>query len=292
MPGPIPPASVVSCINFPNDKRTVLPQCFIGVDPVNFPTASAINSGGFVKDVLEVSSPTVALPLVVEIEVNSRCNRRCGYCPVSILPNPPVPHFMEREVWDKLMDELVRIGFTGRISHHFYNEPLLRKDLEVLIADARARLPQSRQILFTNGDYLTDERYESLIAAGIDELIVTRHDFVPVPERDKQVVQMPTDLELSNRAGAVYEISSAVDLPCFAPTEMLVVTVTGDVVMCTEDAWRKTVVGNIMTRPLDDIWADERLVSLRRALEAGDRESNDLCRGCDNRNYPVAGVSP
>src|SRR5262245_34621016 len=104
--------------------------------------------------------------LNVEIEVNSRCNRSCSYCPVSLKVNNKIKPFMDREVFERVISQLQALDYDGRVSYHFYGEPLLRKDLEELISYTHLALPKAHLVLFSNGDFLTDARYESLIRSG------------------------------------------------------------------------------------------------------------------------------
>ncbi len=235
---------------------------------------------------------TVPAPTVVEVEVNSRCNRRCGYCPVSVLPIPKVPRLMDDAVFTELLRQLSDLSFDGRLSYHFYNEPLIRKDLERLVARAAAALPAAEQVLFTNGDLLTDARYASLVEAGVDHFVVTRHAMTPIAERDRQTVLFPVDLRITNRGGLMFDIDGPVDAPCFAPSEMLIVTVTGDVVLCYEDAERRNVMGNIMESTVAEIWCSERFCRIRDALAAGDRGAGaPICTTCSNRDHDRRGRS-
>lgn len=231
----------------------------------------------------------------VEIEVNSRCNRRCSYCPVSLSPNPDVPKFMSDRVLDRVIDELKAIDYAGRVSYHFYNEPLLRKDLESIVARVGDGIPRARQVLYTNGDYLTDARYCALRDAGIEFFVVTSHDGKLHPQRESQVVQFSDELELTNRGGALEHIRTHSDdvylRCCFAPSEMLVVTVTGDIVLCYEDALRKHVMGSIVDRSLADIWFGEPFRTLRRQLADGDRSVTSICRKCTNVAHTSPGTS-
>ena len=224
--------------------------------------------------------------MIVEVEVNSRCNRRCSYCPVSLQPIPDAPRLMADRIFDRLVDELAALGFAGRLSYHFYNEPLIRKDLEQLVARADARLPAARQVLFTNGDLLTHERYVALVSAGIDQFIVTRHDESPIEDRPRQTVLLPSDLDLTNRGGVLFNIPSPLELPCHAPSEMLIVTATGDVVLCYEDARRQHIMGNIMRSTVREIWESPRFQELRALLTAGGRAAaTEICAQCNNRDH-------
>src|SRR5579884_3424923 len=117
--------------------------------------------------------------VAVEIEINSRCNRKCSYCPVSILPAPKAPKMMSEQVISRILEELARLPFEGRLSYHFYNEPLIRRDLEQIIKRFAERLPNAYQVLYTNGQLLTQKRYESLIQAGIHLIKITSHNLQP-----------------------------------------------------------------------------------------------------------------
>lgn len=224
---------------------------------------------------------------VVEFEANSRCNRKCSYCPVSILPKPDAPTFMPEEVVDRMIVELQRIEYAGRISYHFFNEPLIRKDLEEIIQRLKNDLPNAEQVLFTNGDLLTETRYQSITDAGIDFIVVTSHSGKTHPDRPNQYVQFPKELELTNRGGTLEHLPSVtadtLSKPCFAPSEMLIVTASGDVVLCYEDAKRRTNYGNILTDSIEDIWMNPNRVEIRRSLEIGDRaNAEEICRSCTN----------
>lgn len=188
---------------------------------------------------------------VVEMEVNSRCNRKCSYCPVSTLPVPDAPRIMPEEVLGRTLVELQRIEYTRRISYHFYNEPLLRRDLPDVAARVKNSLPNAQQVLFTNGDLLDDAKYDELISSGVDFIVITAHSGKQHPKRSKQHVQYPEELELTNRGGVLTHLPPVADetlkSPCFVPSEMLIITATGDAVLCYEDARRRTNYGNIVS---------------------------------------------
>ncbi|GAB3930556.1 hypothetical protein GCM10029976_032720 [Kribbella albertanoniae] len=259
------------------------------MNPSHFPSsASAVEL---------VDQPASGLPglSVVELEVCSRCNRSCSYCPVSLNPRPPVPARMSADVFDTTIAQLAEVSFAGRISYHLYNEPLLRTDLPRLIAKVAERLPDALQLLLTNGDLLDDRRYEALRAAGVDYFYVTRHVDGEYPARPFQIVQNFRGLTLTNRGGTVTEVPLPSPLarstPCFAPSEMLIVTVNGDVLLCYEDANRSQVLGNILTTSLTDIWMAPENVEHREELAAGERERAEICRRCSNTSHSAPGLS-
>jgi GTP 3',8-cyclase len=202
---------------------------------------------------------------------------------------------MPDEVFERAIDELATIPFCGRLSYHLYNEPLLRRDLPRLAATVRSRLPDALQLLNTNGDLLDDRRYRQLRKAGIDYFYVTRHSGGDYPERPFQIVQAGQDLILTNRGGTVADVPppphDAARTPCFAPSEMLVITVTGDVLLCYEDAERNNVMGNLMRASLVQIWGSEKFRRHRERLARGDRSVNPMCLRCSNVSHSRPGLS-
>jgi 2-deoxy-scyllo-inosamine dehydrogenase (SAM-dependent) len=236
---------------------------------------------------MNTHSGKVSWPIVVEIEVGVRCNRTCTYCPNSTVGSTSSSSFMEIDLFRRIITQLSEIDFSGRLSFHFYNEPLMRKDLEVLVAIARAALPLAHLVLYTNGDLLTDTRYQNLLEAGVDYFLVTRHGGEPMKTRLHQRVQFPRDLDLSGRAGTVVGVIAPLRRACYAPTEMLIVTVNGDVVLCHEDARREVVIGNLGRSTIQDIWLGEEIGRFRQHLVQGRRkEAGSVCARCDHRAYP------
>jgi 2-deoxy-scyllo-inosamine dehydrogenase (SAM-dependent) len=194
---------------------------------------------------------------------------------------------METGLYRRVVAQLSQIEFSGRLSFHFYNEPLVRRDLEDLVATARSGLPLAHLVLYTNGDLLSDARYTNLLEAGIDFFLVTRHGGEPMRHRLHQLVQFPHNLDLSGRAGAVVSLKKPLRRPCHAPLEMLIVTVNGDVVLCHEDARREVIVGNLGRSSLEDIWYGDEIERIRHRLVRGDRRgAGAMCARCDHRAYP------
>jgi 2-deoxy-scyllo-inosamine dehydrogenase (SAM-dependent) len=72
---------------------------------------------------------------------------------------------------------------------------------------------------------------------------------------------------------------------------MLIVTVTGDVLLCYEDAERTHVMGNVLQAPLVEIWESERFRAHRRRLAGGDRSVDAMCLRCSNVSHHDPGLS-
>jgi 2-deoxy-scyllo-inosamine dehydrogenase (SAM-dependent) len=200
--------------------------------------------------------------------------------------------FMTTSLFERVVGMLERIEFSGRLSFHLFGEPLLRDDLDVLVSWARPRLHMAYFVLYTNGDLLNNARYESLLAAGIDHFKVTRHGWDTFPERPFQSVRHPNHFTVSGRGGVVARETSPLKIACHAPSEMLIVTVNGDVLLCHEDAACRHVMGNLAKQDLEEVWVSTAFQSVRHPLEAGRRgEGTDTCARCDNRRYPLPGAA-
>lgn len=194
---------------------------------------------------------------------------------------------MAPELFESIIHQLSELAFCGRLSFHMYNEPLLHPELEKLVAYARSKLPMAWLVLYTNGDRLNDNRYSALLDAGIDRFLVTRHSGHQYAERPYQVVRYAGEFMLSNRAGLMKK-SSHPKLPCYAPSEMMMIHHDGAVVLCHEDASSKEIMGWADKQTLIEIWQSEHFERHRNLLVTGCRKSaGGLCAICDNRLHPL-----
>jgi hypothetical protein len=114
-------------------------------------------------------------PVLVHFEVTERCNARCGFCDFWKTPA------------EARHDELASFADAAR----FFNpmlvtwtggEPLLRRDLEALVAGVNAAVRLKYVTLITHGGMLTPERARSLWDAGVNQFNISldyldaRHD--------------------------------------------------------------------------------------------------------------------
>ncbi|MCE7534923.1 radical SAM/SPASM domain-containing protein [Aliivibrio fischeri] len=234
--------------------------------------------------------------LNIEIEINSICNRKCDYCPVSIMEIPKGDKYIDQELFDIFIFRLNEINYSGRISFHLYNEPLLHKGLEDLVFKLLSKVPSCKPILFTNGDLLTEARYNSLMKSGVSKIVITSHSGKEHPKRPDQIVQFPKELDLTNRGGKLESLPKCtfehLNSKCYAPSEMFVISITGDVLLCYEDANRNNVLGNIKNKSFKEIYYSERYTNLRNALTRGNRsKAADICKLCTNLAHSKSGRS-
>lgn len=230
----------------------------------------------------------------IEIEINLGCNRRCSYCFLATQKRENVVkarrHIMDWSLYCQLLSQLKDIDFRGEINFHFYAEPLLNKKLSSFIRQAKQVLNECTTVIYTNGDYLTQKKYEELKLSGLDKIYVTLHDNV-MPEHLKSVLRHDDtaldsrgSMVIYNRAGYLGK-SSAPEiktLPCVYSALAVIVTIDGNVLPCSCDFNESMIFGNIKEQHLLDIWNNEKTKIFRSDLLEGRREKYDLCKNCDN----------
>jgi MoaA/NifB/PqqE/SkfB family radical SAM enzyme len=114
-------------------------------------------------------------PILVHFEVTHRCNARCGFCDYwrtdASARNSELASFADAARFFKPM----LVTFTG-------GEPLLRRDLEELVAAVARAIRLKYITLLTHGGMLTPERARSLWDAGVNQFNISldyldeRHD--------------------------------------------------------------------------------------------------------------------
>jgi len=118
-----------------------------------------------------ISPEQAYIPFVppVTIELTSRCNFKCPYC-----ANPTLKRDkdeMPAELVLRLADECMQNGYKV-MAVHGVGEPLLRRDLEVILARF-ASLGIWTGWISSNGSLLTPQRMDSLVAAGLQGLYIS-----------------------------------------------------------------------------------------------------------------------
>jgi MoaA/NifB/PqqE/SkfB family radical SAM enzyme len=114
-------------------------------------------------------------PILVHFEVTHRCNARCGFCDYwrtdASARNSELASFADAARFFKPM----LVTFTG-------GEPLLRRDLEELVAAVARAIRLKYITLLTHGGMLTPDRARSLWDAGVNQFNISldyldeRHD--------------------------------------------------------------------------------------------------------------------
>lgn len=105
------------------------------------------------------------------IETGGVCNRSCVFCPNHHKDRPD--EYMPDKLIIKMINELVRLNYKGRITNYIYNEPMRDKRCLDIISYFRRALPRVCVMTSTNGDYIKDKQdIASLLNAGVNQLLI------------------------------------------------------------------------------------------------------------------------
>lgn len=147
-------------------------------------------------------------PFSLRIENTNVCNSRCFMCPHSIMKRKQ--GFMEKELYQKIVDEAVEMGINF-INLHNFGEPLLDKDFPWRVKYAKQK-GIKRITTNTNAQTMDEKVSRQLIESGLDEIFVSLDaasekvyqrlrvglDFKKVVANVKGLVELKRKLKVSN----------------------------------------------------------------------------------------------
>ena len=236
------------------------------------------------------------------IETRTDCNRKCSFCPQSITERNL--QVMDEGLFKKIIDELADLDWSGRIALMVTNEPLLDDRLVDFIKYTRRKSGKFYIDVNTNGNLLNVNKLDELFKAGLDSINIDdyRRDRDKYPTKLSKNIQKIEDNfvnnpkvnifyrhyfeDLSNRGGSMD--SGPVDNPqkhtfCSDPFVRMVISPSGDVVLCCMDYFYKEKFGNVNKQSMQEIWNSKRFKDVRTSLVNKDRKG--LCAQCDKNPY-------
>lgn len=232
----------------------------------------------------------LSLLQIIDFELGSKCN--LGHVHEEC-PNSHPERFKDLSTEKKLDDETIinaavaaydRLGFTGLVGFHYYNEPLLQAERLFRVIDAiKAKVPAARFILWTNG-MLIPENVEPFRAFA--QIVISGYNAESERGRNRlqaaglQVNYIP-DAQLDNRLQTL-EIKG-VNSGCMRPFLEMIFDAYGNTHICCYD-WRgQGTTGNLF-RDSIDVLASKWKASLPKIT--GDKMASDaptVCQQCSHR---------
>jgi MoaA/NifB/PqqE/SkfB family radical SAM enzyme len=201
---------------------------------------------------------------------------------------------MDDSLFRKIIYDLAEMGFDGRLSFHFYNEPLLDDRIIQFISFSRSELEGARIHLFTNGDLLTPGRIRQLIAAGTNLIRVSLHDRKAKEKLRTVINKTPPDAKRKIRLHSYYEgkepmynrgetLAMGKDLRlydyskgCYWGTSV-VINYEGKVVLCCNDFHAEHTFGDLSFQSLSKVW--QRSKKIRQEIFLG-KYTLEICKKC------------
>ena len=229
----------------------------------------------------------------VLIETFGGCNRSCSFCFQSEVFDKRKQGQLHIDTIKKGILELKEFNFAGRVSFHFFGEPLLDKRIVNIIAITRDALPFAQLRFSTNGDHLTEGKLKELIDAGVDKLSVTNYDDVPNMKLEELSENYSKYIIYRGLRADSENIRSRSDMniktenakkndPCFRPSNQLVLNWEGNSVLCCNDFYKKHSFGNLKLSTIKEIWFNKEFSKMRSVLKKNKgRQEYDFCKNCD-----------
>lgn len=249
------------------------------------------------------------LPLKhVEIETVNRCNNTCVFCPVNKNDDPREFAGMEDDLFDKIINELSELDYSGELALYSNNEPLLDEKLAERIKISRNKCPKAFIYIITNGTLLDFDKILAILEAGISKIVINHYDDTLKP--DENLMSLVKRLEnsgyrhycnkitiilrrtkdiLDNRAGIApnkgadkYDLYKyCQNIACQYPFMEIIIRPDGKVSMCCKDALGRNTLGDVSKQTLMEVWNGEEFRSVRSTLINEGRKGVDVCRYCD-----------
>ena len=229
----------------------------------------------------------------IELNVTELCSRKCAFCPrfdSSIYKNRNLNMSVGTVV--HLISDCRHEGYVGDISIAGFGEPMLHPNLSSIVSV----LSGYYTILITNGDFLTSETLKPLIDSGLRKIVVSCYDGPEYRDRFKEFLSkfsiesdvkelwgdfktIVTKNDFNSRTGLSPVVTNGSG-QCYLPFYKLFIDWSGDVVLCSNDWWRKeSNLGNIHTNSLKKLWLSYKLMTIRKNLRDGNR-CGKACKDC------------
>lgn len=126
----------------------------------------------------ELAERCLRFPLKIQIQTASPCNAACAMCPWPETATSQPQGRMREELYESLLHQLAGRG-VERTSLFLMNEPLVDRRLEAWCARLKQVVPETRALIYTNGELLSPERARALVDAGLDEIDISVIGFDP-----------------------------------------------------------------------------------------------------------------
>lgn len=125
-----------------------------------------------INAVLSQAAPSWG-PTRVRIEPSSVCNLRCQHCPTGVSYGKVERTVMEPALFECILTQLRRNANFTECVLYLGGEPLLNKQLPLMIRRLRAETTVSRILFNTNGMLLHEPLCRELAEAGVDQIEIS-----------------------------------------------------------------------------------------------------------------------
>ena len=250
------------------------------------------------------STRTIPIFRILEIELQSDCNRNCYFCPrhedrSGIRKDSNGKHIKKSmptwKIFD-IIDQAEKLGYKGSVNFHRLSEPFLDERYIEIVTYAKKKGIKIWEN--TNGDIL---KKDPILCSKLDGLLaaitIGLYDYKSRRERNTQirfwenrfkktivVFSIAAEFPKIRQNAKLYDkklITSKIrNYPCFA-TDKLQIRYDGEVSLCCEDDQCNFKLGNVFDSAIKDIWWSEKHIEIVNPLKStGGRNLYPLCKNC------------
>jgi hypothetical protein len=242
------------------------------------------------------------------IETVASCNRTCPTCLRNSYPDREAvaPRFgkqqrMPEDLFRKIIDDAVAMGFAGSVNLQHFNEPFQDPRIGKLAAYAKDTGQFSSVYMHSNGDLIT-QRKAAAVDGILDSITIALYDetggqpMAPAKaaERRAELESWFTRTRLTWTGGIhlVTHFSPYANLqaaiaenrgrPCTREVQLrMILDWRGEMLLCCEDIAGIWSLGNVADHTVSELWNSDRHQEILATLaETGGREAYSYCRAC------------
>lgn len=230
---------------------------------------------------------------LLSFEITNRCNLEHVHdkCPINCRQYQHIGKTLDKDIIVQTIRAAQEMGFTGMVAFHYYNEPLLKKDLILSIIE---EVNDCKYLLWTNGLLLSRNIEENDFLKKFTHVCITCYDEKDVPffqalsDYYKNIELF--DWELDDRLD-IYNKNKPNRLSCKRPLFEMPIDYYGNIHLCCMDWNNSYSIGNIIDHELSEILHGERyknLISMCKRRLIDDNVCPPICKTCDKMwvSYP------
>lgn len=234
----------------------------------------------------------------IEIEVINRCNGECPFCPVNKHTDPRKLFKMDEKLFQKIIDELGELNYSGRLALHSNNEPFLDSRIIEFTKYAREKVPKAFLYMYTNGTLLTIEKFSAIIPY-LDRIVIDNYsDELRLHENAQKINDLckndrRLDKKVEIHVRKIHEVldtrggqspnndkKKTYSMSCILPYKQMIIRPDGKTSLCCNDPYGKFTLADVNKMSLKEAWYSKRAEQIRRGLRKN-RIGISLCRFCD-----------
>ncbi len=233
----------------------------------------------------------------IKIQTNNICTRKCLHCYYGSCSSVSDLR-MSNKLFKRIIDNLSKLNFIGRIGLFETNEPLTDSRIFDFIKYSKSKNPEAWHMIASNGDLLNIARLKKLFLSGLDDLKISAYDdkgFNKITQLKAQVPRLSPKIEiidqryekiLDNRGGnieykGVNSPNKPLNVGCDRIYNVMYIRPNGKVVSCCCDFYEVNYFGNLNLNTIEGIWFGKEFNRFRKAICTGNRKISPLCSKCN-----------